>query len=104
MMFASVRGHLEVVRLLCEAGADKDKADNDGSTALMSASVRGHLEVVRLLCEAGVDKEGSRLLRGSRTTALQLASASGHQDVADLLLEPRPGRAKRPRDDGSDMT
>ena len=45
-----------MAQLLSEAGADKDKADEDGSTALMSASCKGHLLVARLLCEAGADK------------------------------------------------
>ena len=45
-----------MARLLCEAGADKDKADHGGFTALMVASYYGHLHVARLLCEAGADK------------------------------------------------
>ena len=51
---------LEVVRLLLEAGADKDAATTTyGATALMSAAEEGHLEVVRLLLEA--DKDGTEL-------------------------------------------
>ena len=57
LILASVGGYLEVARLLCEAGADKDKADADGDTALILASANGHLEVARLLCEAGADKD-----------------------------------------------
>ena len=56
-MSASECGHLQVVRLLCEAGADKDKANQDGDTALMIASADGRLEVARLLREAGADKD-----------------------------------------------
>ena len=43
--------------MLCEAGAEKDWADQDGDTALMLASANGRLEVVQLLCEAGADKD-----------------------------------------------
>ena len=57
LMVASENGHLEVARLLCEAGADKDNASQDGATALIFASHNGHLEVARLLCEAGADQE-----------------------------------------------
>ena len=46
-----------MARLLCEAAADKDKANRSGTTALMQASGRGHLDVALLLCEAGVDKD-----------------------------------------------
>ena len=57
LMYASQNRHLEVVRLLCEAGADKDKADQDGHTSLILASQAGHLEMVRLLSEGGADKD-----------------------------------------------
>ena len=45
MILASQQGHLEVARLLCEAGADKDKAMQNGATTLMVASQNGHLVV-----------------------------------------------------------
>ena len=56
LWIASQNGHLEVVRLLVDAGADKDKAHNDGWTPLHRACFKGHVEVVRLLVEAGADK------------------------------------------------
>ena len=56
-MLASENGHLEVAQLLCEAGVDKDKAKQNGATALILVSRMGHLEVVRLLCKAGADKD-----------------------------------------------
>jgi hypothetical protein len=117
LMMASENGHPEVVQLLCEAGADMDKADNDGFTALILASQRGHKAVAQLLCEAGADvdkadndsatalifaaknghKEAVQLLceagadmdkaRDNGATALALASQSGHQEVVQLLCE-----------------
>ena len=84
LMLASENGNLEVVRLLCEAGADKDKADKDGFTALILASSRGHLDVARLLCEAGADKDKG-IVDGH--TALIWASASGHLEVVRMLCE-----------------
>ena len=47
---ASSQGHLEVVRLLLEANADKDKATNDGYTPLFVAAEQRHLEVLRGSC------------------------------------------------------
>ena len=57
LILASRGGHIEVVRLLREVEADKDKADDSRDTAVMYASEGGHLEVVQLLCEAGADKD-----------------------------------------------
>ena len=46
-----------MVRLLIEAGADKEKAQEDGQTPLALAVERGCLSIARLLVEAGADKE-----------------------------------------------
>ena len=46
-------GHLEVVRFLCDAGANKNEAKTKASTPLFIASGLGHFEVVRFLCGAG---------------------------------------------------
>ena len=37
---------MEVVRLLLQEGADTDRADSNGSTALTTASLNGYIEVV----------------------------------------------------------
>ena len=43
--------HVEIVRMLLEAGADRSIADRDGVTALEHARERGYDELVRLLEE-----------------------------------------------------
>ena len=53
LMIAAAEGHLEVVRLLVEAGSDLSLADAEGSTALSLARSYGHLDVAALLEEAG---------------------------------------------------
>ena len=50
---ASQQGHLEVVHLLFDAGADKDIAMQGGAILLFGASQNGRLEVVHLLSDAG---------------------------------------------------
>ena len=82
LILASDNGHPEVVRLLCEAGADKDKTGDRGATPLMRASDNGHLEVVRLLCEAGADKDKTD---ENGVTPLILASLHGQLEVVRLL-------------------
>ena len=46
---------MEVVRVLVSAGADKDKARNDGTT-LYVAALKGHVEVVSALYTGDKDK------------------------------------------------
>ena len=53
LIVAADRGHLEVVRLLIEAGAD-------ANVAIAIAAQNGHLEVVELLLQAGADKNAAR--------------------------------------------
>ena len=60
LFIAAQNGHLEVVRLLLDAGSDKDAATTDGTTALLAAAHKGHLEIARLLLDAGVDKDHDR--------------------------------------------
>ncbi|CAK9064156.1 unnamed protein product [Durusdinium trenchii] len=76
-MTAAEHGDLEVVRLLLEAGADKNATTTDWSTALMRAAELGHLEVVRLLLKAGADG----------ATALIDAAEYDQLEVVRLLLE-----------------
>ena len=49
---APQNGHLEIVRLLLEAHADKDVVTQYGDTALHLAAHNGNLEIVQLLLEA----------------------------------------------------
>ena len=52
-MLAISEGHSAIVKALLQAGADVDKAANDGYTALMEASQEGHSDIVDLLLQAG---------------------------------------------------
>ena len=60
-MYASHNGHIEVVKLLLEAGAVADIQNNSGQTALSMArsrvslgrDYRDYTDIVRLLREAG---------------------------------------------------
>ncbi|CAE7194059.1 ANKHD1 [Symbiodinium natans] len=52
LMGACDNGHLETASLLLEAGADKNKHDRLGGTALTRASERGQVDIVDLLQDA----------------------------------------------------
>ena len=52
-MFATEKGHTEIVKVLLSAVADIDAKSNDGSTGLMVAEKGSHKEIVELLKKAG---------------------------------------------------
>ncbi|KAL1703121.1 ankyrin repeat-containing domain protein, partial [Schizophyllum commune] len=69
---ASFHGHLDMVRLLIENGADIDHGQGLGNmAAIHAAAASGHLPIVRLLVEHGA---GVASVSGGRWTALHLAA------------------------------
>jgi ankyrin repeat protein len=78
LRWASQNGHIEVVKLLLEKGANIH-ADDDFS--LRIASQQGHLEVVKLLIENGAN------VNAQDDYSLRWASQNGHIEVVKLLLE-----------------
>lgn len=56
---AAARGHLDVLRYLLDAGADKDSLNYKGTTALAAAARQGCLEAVLLLLAAGANPSRS---------------------------------------------
>ena len=81
---ASRWGHVEVIRVLLENGADGDSRNNYDSTALHLASSGGHAEAVRLLLEHGVNPT---LEDHQNFQALHSAYRGGHSKVARVFLE-----------------
>ena len=102
---AAKNGHVGVARCLLQAGADKDKCDNDGFTPMHFASQNGHVEVVRCLLEVGADRDKSARIGFTPVhsallevgadrdgdndgyTPMQLACEKGHVEVVRCLLE-----------------
>ncbi|CAE7321596.1 ANKRD50 [Symbiodinium sp. KB8] len=81
---ASRDGHVEIVRLLLEAGTEKDVEGRSRRIALNNASLAGHVEIVRLLLDAGARKD---VADGFGRTALTNASNAGHVEIVRLLLD-----------------
>ena len=48
-MWAALHGHLEVVKLLLQHGADLNKKNIDGKTALDIAKLQKHISVINYL-------------------------------------------------------
>jgi hypothetical protein len=72
-----------VARLLLDRGADVERHDVDGRSALLWACMRGHLQMVRLLVERGADMESSS---HDGRTGLMWACATDHEPIVQLLL------------------
>src|SRR5262249_29585322 len=91
---AAQRGHLEIVRLLLQHGADPNaREDGDDTYPLHWAAAQGKVEVVRALLDAGGDVHGIGDVHeldviGWATFFHQLGHARGdNSDVVSLLVE-----------------
>jgi ankyrin repeat protein len=80
---SAVAASVDVVKALIDAGADVDRQDHKGRTALMEASGRGCTEIVSQLLKAGARVN---LANHSGWTALKIASDRRHGHVVDMLL------------------
>ncbi len=57
LIAAAENGHAEIVRLLLDRGADINRRDFEGKTALDRAREAGHAEIVQILERAGAGKK-----------------------------------------------
>jgi ankyrin repeat protein len=82
---AAQNGHLAILKMLCEAGADPDQGRNDGVTPLQMAVMgTADLDTIKYLLEAGAHPEKHGV--GS-VPSLHRAAALGLYSVARVLLE-----------------
>ncbi len=98
LLFAMDKGRINIVKILIEAGADPNEADNFGHSALMEAAMLGYTQTVRLLLKAGADinhadHEGN--------TALIWAATRGYIDIVKMLIE-RGADINHTNDGGND--
>ena len=80
LMWASEKGHDDVVRALLEAGATQNinhKEPGKGISALSTAAFRGRVEIARMLLEFGADPEQANLVRSCRRMGARRLSDSG---------------------------
>ena len=84
LTFAARNGHVEVVRVLLEAGTNLERGSASGWTALHVAARQERLDVCRLLLDWGAKVDR---LNDGRDTPLHLAARHGHLSVVKLLVE-----------------
>ena len=82
--FASYQDHVEIVRLLCDLGADVEARTISGKRPLHLAAIDGHITVVKeLIKERNADVNARD---DERRTALGLARQQNKTDVAAFLI------------------
>ena len=80
---ACVNGHLEVVRLLLDAGAEASLPLISGSSALHASAAKGHMQILRLLLSSRAD---ANTAKDDGTTPLSAAALGGHAGCVGALL------------------
>jgi len=80
----SMEGHVDLVRMLVEHGADLSAQDTESWTPLHWASSMGLVDVARMLVDRGADMSAQAQ---DGKTPLHWASGMGHMRVAQMLLE-----------------
>ena len=55
LIVAALFDRAEIVKLLCDAGADVNARNEEGETALIWAAMGGKIEIVKILIDAGAD-------------------------------------------------
>ena len=77
------QGHVEIVGMLINTGADMDKRNASGGTAYMLACTKGYAAIVNLLLNRGVNYF---LTTVNGSTGMLIACAKGHVDVVRCIL------------------
>jgi ankyrin repeat protein len=95
-MESAMDGHVQVARLLLEAGAKTSMPNDSFESPLTLAACGGHCELVALLLDFGADIEEPN---DEGYTPLMEAAREGHRTIIELLLN-RGANVNPKLDDG----
>ena len=84
LQLAASKGHLPIVKVLFDAGADINSQDIYGISPLMWVVEEAKIEVISFLVEHGADLN---LQRANGLTALMSTWAGGREKAVEILLE-----------------
>ena len=83
LMIGAWEGNIDMMRLFISRGANINRMNGNGETAIILAAWRGQLEAVKWLVE-----RGARINAPARQwSPLHYAVFAGHREVADYLME-----------------
>ncbi|KAF8324400.1 ankyrin repeat-containing domain protein [Amanita rubescens] len=80
---AVIGGHIEIVQMLLDKGADVNEWGGQYGNALHAASFCGYAKIAKLLLDNGADINA---MDGEHGNALQTASSYGHAEIVKFLL------------------
>lgn len=84
LMLAARKGDIERAKDLLAAGANVNRANNNGGTPLMYAALSGRIELVELFLVNGADVDAAAK---NGWTPLMIAASKGFDDIAGALLK-----------------
>lgn len=83
LLWASSKGHFEMVKLLLSYGADVNSTDIQNRSPLIMAAAGGYMDIAVLLLESGADPCS---YSKQKDTVLMAAAAGGHNELVLLFL------------------
>ncbi|KAJ4401246.1 hypothetical protein N0V82_010880, partial [Gnomoniopsis sp. IMI 355080] len=84
LIWGCLEGHIKVVQMLLDKGADVNTQGGFYGNALQAASEGGYKEIVQMLLDKGADVNTQG---GRYSNALQAASREGHKEIIQMLLD-----------------
>ncbi len=84
IVLATYGQHIEITKLLIEAGANIDQKDSAGNTALMGVTYKGNVEIAKILIDSGSDVNATNF---NKATPLIYAATFSQIKIAKLLIE-----------------
>eukprot|EP00096_Caligus_rogercresseyi_P016336 TRINITY_DN8949_c0_g1_i1.p1 TRINITY_DN8949_c0_g1~~TRINITY_DN8949_c0_g1_i1.p1 ORF type:complete len:805 (-),score=176.27 TRINITY_DN8949_c0_g1_i1:609-2726(-) len=86
LMFASMKGNLDIVRLLLESGATVNKTDRNDKCALVYAAQNGHLNIIEVLIAYDWDNDHDLTLAEAAQQAMVMAASRGRTKCLEFFL------------------
>lgn len=84
LIIASREANLPIVKLLIEAGADKNKRNNDFTNSLWAACFSDNVELIEFLADSGIDINNQNV---NGATCLIYAASAKKEGVVKILLQ-----------------